>query len=452
MKIRGGVPVYPDVIQYADLILDQRIWEGDGWKTESLSWKESCYIHSGLSGTALLVTGPEATDFLSKTSTNNVYNWKPGTMKHLVQLNEDGYIANHALAAKDDDCTYRIMACPPWPLYMAAKLQMNVKVEFIPFFVHQISGPKAKEIIEKVTGDDISDVKFLDFRTIRIPGIDADLEVARIGMSGTIAYEIRGNMQYCAESYDAIYQIGKEYGIKRLGWRTYCVNHAEGGFPQAGCSFMYAFEKGYWDMLGVSTTSLPRGEGSDACVPEGFSERYGSPSDAGWGGMVGSCSPSDLIARFRTPYDVGWGGMVKFDHDFIGREALEKIAGDPPRTIVTLEWNQEDVMDVWASMFGPKEEEYKIFELPCLVPQQAGGLADKVLKDGKEVGISSFPTYSYYYRRFISHCTLEKELAEEGTEVIVCWGNYGQNIKEIRATVSRYPYTQQKLNQHYYND
>ena len=225
----------------------------------------------------------------------------------------------------------------------------------------------------------------MDFRPIHIPGIDADLEIGRIGMSGTIAYEIRGDMKYSAQSYDAIYQGGKEFGINRLGWRTYCVNHAEGGFPQGGCSFSYAFDLGYWNMVGKGTTSLPIE------------------------GNTGSIDPQNTTARFRTPYDVDWGWMVKFDHDFIGREALEKIANDPPHTIVTLEWNQEDVLDVYKSMFGPREEEYKIFELPCLEQQMAGGLADMVTKNGKEIGISSFATYSYYYRQFISQCTIDKD-------------------------------------------
>ncbi len=427
-EIRAGVPVYPDVTKYMEAILDLRIWEGEGWKEESVSWKESCYIHSGLTGTALLLTGPEATDFLSASSINDVYNWKPGTMKHLVMLNDDGYIANHTLVAKDNDTTYRIMACPPWPMYANSKLKKNVNIQFIPFFVHQISGPTAKAVIEKVSGDDISDVRFLDFRPIRIPGIDADLEVARIGMSGTIAYEIRGDKQYSAAAYDAIFQAGREFGMKRLGFRTYCVNHAEGGFPQGGCSFMYAFDEGYWQMLGVDTTALPTD------------------------GLIGSYPPERVDLRYRTPYDVGWDWMIKYDHDFIGREALEKIAANPPRTIVTLEWNPEDVMDVWASMFGPREKEYKLFELPCLEPQMAGGLADRVTKDGKEVGVSSFATYSYYYRSFISHCTIDRDLAEEGTEVILHWGDYGKNIKEIRAKVAKYPYSTMKENQHYYDD
>jgi len=82
-------------------------------------------------------------------------------------------------------------------------------------------------------------------------------------------------------------------------------------------------------------------------------------------------------------------------------------------------------MDVWASMLQPREKEYKIFELPCLEPQMAGGLADRVTKDGQDIGVSSFATYSYYYRQFISHCTIDKAYVKEGTEVILHWGDFG---------------------------
>ena len=43
--------------------------------------------------------------------------------------------------------------------------------------------------------------------------------------------------------------------------------------------------------------------------------------------------------------------MIKFDHDFVGRKALEKEVANPRRKMVTLLWNTEDVMDVHASQF-----------------------------------------------------------------------------------------------------
>jgi glycine cleavage system aminomethyltransferase T len=57
--------------------------------------------------------------------------------------------------------------------------------------------------------------------------------------------------------------------------------------------------------------------------------------------------------------------------------------------------------------------------------------------------------YSYYYREIISHCTIDIDLAEVGTEVIVKWGDYGGAIKDVRATVARYPYLDLEPNQSY---
>src|SRR3546814_17614939 len=62
-------------------------------------------------------------------------------------------------------------------------------------------------------------------------------------------------------------------------------------------------------------------------------------------GSVGN----DLQSRFMTPYDVDWGFLVNFNHDFMGKAALEKIAQNPPRKIVKLEWNAEDVGSAYRS-------------------------------------------------------------------------------------------------------
>ncbi len=57
--------------------------------------------------------------------------------------------------------------------------------------------------------------------------------------------------------------------------------------------------------------------------------------------ISGSVDPADTRARLRTPVEVGWTRAVKFDHDFIGRAALEEEVADPRRTIATLRWNPE---------------------------------------------------------------------------------------------------------------
>ena len=140
--------------------------------------------------------------------------------------------------------------------------------------------------------------------------------------------------------------------------------------------------------------------------------------------------------------------MGKFDHDFVGREAMEAEAADPKRKTVILRWNPEDLVDVFASQFEPGEP-YKFIEFPVAPQQPAGGHADLVTKDGKPVGISSAAVYSYYYREMISQTTIDLDQAEIGNEVVVHWGDFGKRIKEVRATVERFPYLDLPSNRDY---
>jgi glycine cleavage system aminomethyltransferase T len=140
--------------------------------------------------------------------------------------------------------------------------------------------------------------------------------------------------------------------------------------------------------------------------------------------------------------------MIKFDHDFVGREALEEIKAKPNRKMVTLVWNKDDIMDVYRSQLEPGERYKDMFEP---LDYSFDGIfmyhADLVLKDGKEIGISTGRMLSDNYREMISLCSIDSEYGELGTEVIVLWGDPGTRQKEIRAIVSRFPFLNGQRNQ-----
>jgi len=162
--------------------------------------------------------------------------------------------------------------------------------------------------------------------------------------------------------------------------------------------------------------------------------------------LVGSVG-DDLDQRFVTPYDVGWGFLVNFNHEFTGKEALQKIAENPSRIVTTLEWNAEDVGAVFASMFKPGEtacdDISKPSDLP-LIENSFNGCteyrADKVLSGDQEIGITTGRIISYPYNSMISLAFIQPEFAVEGTQVSVLWGTPGTPQMKIRATVSKYPY------------
>lgn len=157
------------------------VWEADPWKETTLSWKNSCYIHAGISGVEVVIKDPDAQKLLSMASINDVYNWKPNKSKHLVMCDDNGLIMNHALTQRDRDEEFRMFAGNPWPLF---RLQMtgeyDVEITMNPIFIFQIAGPLSLTVIEKVTGESQRDVKFLDTKKVKTIGRDKDIELSRI--------------------------------------------------------------------------------------------------------------------------------------------------------------------------------------------------------------------------------------------------------------------------------
>lgn len=421
----GAVPAYPDIKGYAPIWGELRVWEGDGWQRESLSWKHSAYLAANLIGRMEFVyTGSEAQAFLSHISINDVWKWPIGRSKHLVMLSEDGTIASHTLAVRDDEATFRSFAGPPWPLVQARRLAFDVEITVNDIFILQVAGPRSLEVLERALHRALRDVGFLDVVPVSVPGVDAEieLELSRVGMAGTLAYELRGPISAGSAVYEAVYQAGKHLEIARLGWRTYAVNHTEGGFPQLNVSFLPS-------ML------------FDPDVVDTPMAGLGTP-------LSGSIPPDDVRARLRTPQEVNWAWMGRLDHDFVGRQAFADELAQPRRRTVTLRWNPDDVVDVFASQLR-RGEPYKFIEFPVAPAQPAGGHADLVTKDGRPIGVSSAVVYSYYYRELISQAAIDLAHAEIGNEVVVHWGDHGSRIKEIRATVERFPYLDLPRNQDY---
>lgn len=405
-------PEYPDVHQIGSLFGKHITWEADGWKEIGESYFKSCYIHAGLSGAEETFSGPDAAKLLSDYSINDCYKWKDGKGKHLVSLSPDGYVANHALFYRDSETQYRTTAGCSVPYLMGLQSgKYDCQYTTRPIFIFQLSGPTSLTIVEKATQMDLHDVKFLQIVPIKMPGIDADLEFIRIGMSGTLSYEVHGPAEVGPAVYDKLYQIGKPMGMKRMGWKDYTINHTFGGNPQMTVNF---------------ESSLYADPNFTANAP--FVPNY-----------TGSIDPTDIKARFRTAVECRWDFMARFNHDFVGREALEAEMAEPKRRVVSLELNPDDIADVIRSQFT--DDPYKYIDFPCAEQQPAGGHQDWVCdKDGNHIGISANPTYSSHYHVMISHAVIDVDKIVEGDEVIIKWGDYGEKIKDIRATIGPFPY------------
>jgi glycine cleavage system aminomethyltransferase T len=71
----------------------------------------------------------------------------------------------------------------------------------------------------------------------------------------------------------------------------------------------------------------------------------------GTSSLGGSYYSGIIEDYYLTLWDLGYGGFVKFDHEFVGREALERMATAPARRKVTLAWNHDDVLGAMGTLF-----------------------------------------------------------------------------------------------------
>ena len=162
---------------------------------------------------------------------------------------------------------------------------------------------------------------------------------------------------------------------------------------------------------------------------------------------LGSAS-DDQENAFVTPFDVDWDYLINYDHDFIGKEALSRLKENPPRKVVTLEWNAEDVGKVFASQF--EGEDVKPAD-EITTPGDGGEapfVMSKVVSAGKQIGVATGRIRDYYHKKMLSLAYLDRDFADLGNEVTVIWGTDPEAQMEIRATVAQYPY----YNEEYRNE
>lgn len=201
-------------------------YEYTGWRDEQLSWEKSVYIHAGLSCSPYFrFQGPDALKFLQKHCTNSFAKYPVGSGKHVLTCNEKGQLTCHGMMFKvAEDCydTYFMMSLAAYYQAEASEYDMQCIDLTGKKFLFQIGGPRSLELLEKVTGEDLHDIKFMRFRHTTING--KEVRIARMGMAGTLAYELHGDTEDAYELYDLIYRAGEEFGIRRLGWHTYMMD------------------------------------------------------------------------------------------------------------------------------------------------------------------------------------------------------------------------------------
>jgi vanillate/3-O-methylgallate O-demethylase len=414
--------------------------EFSNWRDEQRAWRESAVLFDQSHHMAeLTVKGPDAVKLMSYCTINSFHNFTPGKAKQMVPCSYDGFVIGDGILFYPEKNEMLFVGRAPtvnWLQFHASTGGYKVDVirdDRSPshprgkavtrrHYRFQVQGPNAAKVLTKLNGGPLPDIKFFNFDVINIKG--RKVRALRHGMAGAPGLEIWGPYAESDEVREAILEAGRDFGLVQVGSRAYASNTLESGWIPSPLPAVYTGAK-----------------------MKAYREWLPAAGYEGTGSIGGSFVSDNIEDYYLTPYELGYGPFVKFDHDFAGREALEKKAQQPHRKKVTFEWHGEDLAKIYASMFVPGQEPYKFFDLP--IANYASSSFDKVSKAGKTVGFSMFGGYSYNERCGLSLGVVDPDI-NFGDELTLLWGEENGGTKkttverhrqlEVRVKVSPVPY------------
>ena len=413
------------------------------WIKEQTAWRQTAVLFDQSHHMDnLFMKGPDAIKLISATAINSTAVFPVNRAKQYVPTTESGHVIGDGILFRLAEEEYVYVGRSPaanWLLYHGQTgsypdLEMTVdrrspsrpygQPVSRQYYRFQIQGPNAWQVIEKLNRGPVEQLKFFNMSTMSIDG--TNVRTLRHGMAGAPGLEIFGPYADHGRIRDAIMEAGAEFGLIPVGSRAYPSNTLESGWIPSPLPAIYSgeAERGYREWLPA--------DGYEATAT-----------------LAGSFVSDNIEDYYLTPWELGYGSFVKFDHDFIGRDALERIDQESQRKKVTLAWDGDDVTSIFASLFKVEGPSYKFFDLP-LANYGSANYDSVIDADGTVVGYSMFTGYSANERRALSLATIDGNVPE-GTELKVVWGEPdGGTTKaavephvqiEVRAVVSPVPYS-----------
>jgi vanillate/3-O-methylgallate O-demethylase len=416
-------------------------YEFSNWRREQKAWRETAVLFDQTHHMVnLFLRGPGAIELIAATGINSVENFPVDMAKQFVPTTPAGHVIGDGILFHLADEEFVWVGRAPaanWLAFQAQKHDVEVEQDDRSpshpygkpvtrrYWRFQIQGPNAWQVIEKVNGGPVEQLKF--FRMAHMDVAGREVRTLRHGMAGEPGLELWGPYETYDETRAAILEAGREFDLEPCGARAYASNALESGWIPSPLPAIYTGDE----------------------LRE-YREWLGADSYEATNALAGSFVSDDIEDYYLNPWEMGYGQFVKFDHDFIGREALEQVDPETQRKKVTLAWEGEDIAKVYASLFDDAGEPFQFFDLP--VANYGSSNFDSVLDaDGNVVGFSMFSGYSANERKALSMATVDPEI-ELGTEVHVVWGepNGGTRKKTVepheqltvRAVVSPAPYSE----------
>ncbi|HEX9235505.1 MAG TPA: aminomethyltransferase family protein [Actinomycetota bacterium] len=313
-----------------------------------------------------LVSGQDTLRLVDRVITRDATKLQVDQVYYTCWCDEQGKVIDDGTVTRLDATTVRWTAADPslrWFRMNATGLDVRIEEISETLAALALQGPFSRQVLEAVTGEDFSGLKYFRRRPSRIDGLAVD--VTRTGYTGDLGYELWVDAAHAVELWDAVLQAGTDFGIRPAGMLALDVVRVEAGLI----------------LLEVDYTS----------------SRHALISEQNY-----------------SPFELGiLGHLVKFDKGpFVGKRALqaEQAAGGPPRRLVGLEIDWSGIEALHAAQ-----------DLPPVVSPLTSRVPVPVFVGRRQVGRATSTTWSPTLKKAIALASVAKEHAEPETRLLVEW-------------------------------
>ncbi len=170
----------------------------------------------------ILVEGADTLRFVDYIITNSVIDLKNGQICYTPMCYTNGTIVDDLLAYRFSDLKVLLVVNASntdkdykWIKEQSKGFRVSVSNQSSKYAQLALQGPKAEEVLAKISGVKLSDIEFYHFTTGRINGIESI--VSRTGYTGEDGFELYFDAEAAVTMWRKILDIGRSYGIKPCG-------------------------------------------------------------------------------------------------------------------------------------------------------------------------------------------------------------------------------------------
>ena len=175
------------------------------------------------------IVGPDAEKFVQMMSPRNLTDMAVGQCKYVILTNQHGGIINDPILLRIARDRFWFSTADSdlilWAQGLAASQAHNVQILEPDASPLQLQGPKSRDIVRGLFGNEVADLKYYWFKPARLD--DIEVLISRTGWSSELGFEIflldfsQGN-----ELYDKIMQFGQGLGLE--AGHTSTIRRVEG--------------------------------------------------------------------------------------------------------------------------------------------------------------------------------------------------------------------------------